>query len=194
MRSLTAYLSVLQKLEKQAAIRLESRSDHGHLWIRGIEFIPTPAIAVFSTEFQGKGILVHDLSREAAAYCQANEISFLTSKGSLFLVEGGHRLLLERRAQKRQTTRKKRSGAMSPGLPPPTTLISPNGFAILDALFRMDKEKLSAFGSALSFVRECHLNQSKLSQMMTHLRVKTLMDLKTRIRALPDEWWTAALR
>ena len=196
MGALGSYKKAIQKAETQAGLQLRLRQEGDHLWIGGIKFTLASRADLFRKERFEKGILIRDLSTEEKKYCQSHEISYLTSHGELFLIGNEYRVALEPNRKKRrpvQRSKIKRSESLAIPLQP-TLLISPNGLAILDILFRIPNGKIQNYKSALSFIHEFKLNQPKLSQMMTRLRVKTLGELKTAIKALPDDWWKIALR
>lgn len=189
---ITRYRDILERLEKEASIRFKSRTDSESLWIGAVQFFPVSEPSIFEDKYRGKGVLVKELSADSSAFCKANDISFLTSKGELFLRDTNYQISLKPQVKSRASLKIKLESRLTSALPPPTALISPNGFAILDPLFRMTNSELSHFKSAQSFVTAFQLNQSKLSQMMTHLDAKTLTELKSKIRGLPDVWWRSA--
>lgn len=74
----------------------------------------------------------------------------------------------------------------------PTTIVSPAGLAILDAVFRMDRAELEGT-SGLSFAKKYGLWQSRISRMSTALAAKDLWDLRRKAANLGVSWWTEAL-
>ena len=195
MSALSPYKKAIQRAESQAGVQFGLRQEGGHLWIGGIEFAPTSKTELFRNKKSENGILIQDLSTEERTYCQTHEISYLTVRGELFLIRKGYRIVLEpsQKAPRLNRSGKPRVATNLTATLSPTALVSPNGLAILDTLFRIGADSVQSYKSALSFAREFDLVQPKLSQMMTKLRAKTLADLKLAIKALPDDWWSVAL-
>ncbi len=196
MKSLQPYLRILKKLEAQTQIHLQGKHMEDRISISGVTFsFHANSPGEFPQGGTSQGILVKTLDPEMEKYYRDQAISFLTSTGKLHLI--GRRFILDLKLLPRQRTKLSVPKENRPQLreqPRPTTLISPNGLAILDALFRLPPHSLDEFKSALSFVHKFRLNQSKLSLMMKELHAKTLPELRNQISELPDLWWHAALR
>jgi hypothetical protein len=194
MSALAGYLFNLKQLQKRSSVTFTVQKTQGGLLIGGILFKPVRRLGWQSLNPTPPGILIKNLSEDEESYCRARRISFFTSHGKLHLVTPNFLLDLESVRQKKARAGSAKRVPVARAFLPPTTLISPNGCDILDVLFRLPQEKLAEFSSALSFVRSYHLSQPKLSIMMSRLKVAGLPELKEQIRALPDSWWTLALR
>lgn len=188
------YKKTLEKLKKHRLIDFQLSGANGGIAIGGVPFKRVNRLSLMKSGLSsGQGILVRDLSPEEEKFCRANEVSFLTIKGKLFLVTESFRLEIEIVQHHKASKTKKINISKRTG-PSATALISPNGLEILDVLFRLAPENLAEFKSALSFTHEFHLSQPKLSLMMTEMNVKTIGDLKEKIKSLPNSWWESSFR
>jgi hypothetical protein len=75
----------------------------------------------------------------------------------------------------------------------PTNLISPNGLAFIELLFRINNNDLKKFNSTLHFCKNYGLYQPKASQIMHRLGVKNLVECKEKLREISQEWWLLAI-
>jgi hypothetical protein len=191
MKDVHTFREIAHQIAKRTGIPLEIHGSHGRLWINGVELAPASAKSLYEFSREELGVLVHDLSDKQEEYCRANRISFLTLRGHLFLATNTYALMLTPTSKEKQVNR--RMIGENSRLPPPTLLISPNGLAILDVLFRLRESSLSEPKSARTFAHEYGLVQSKLSQMMSGLGAETLPELKHKIQDLPESWWITAL-
>jgi hypothetical protein len=191
MLQLASYVRRLNKLQKLTLLNFEVNRSHDELLISGVPFVSIQKAALYKTALNGKGIIVHSLAPEEIKYCEANRISYFTSKGSLKLFKEDFDVTIE--PQKKAKPINRAVYIAESKQPPSTALISPNGFKILDVLFRLPAGDLRHYKSGLGFANRFSLNQPKLSIMMRALKATSIYDLRKTISELPDEWWKKAL-
>ena len=195
MNPMDRFWSILKKLQKQCSAALDTSRLEDSILINEIKFRRLSRLGLVKTDFPlGEGIMLKKISPDEEKYCRSNGISFLTTEGKLSLIGKDYKLNLELMPRRKSALTSKKLDARKDGIPSPTALISPNGLEILDVLFRLPPEDLSEFKSALRFAHEFHLSQPKLSLMMKKLNVKSLGDLREKIKSLPNSWWEGALR
>jgi len=74
--------------------------------------------------------------------------------------------------------------------PGSTMVVSPSGFEIVDTIFRLDIHEIQKKPSHIA--RKYKLSQPKISQMMTTLGGRTLIQLKEKLLGLELSWWYQA--
>jgi hypothetical protein len=134
-----------------------------------------------------QGLILPHTSREQRKALQTKNISYLDLSGNLYYKTELIKILLEESSKARRSKKIKPSGT---NLIRPTLLVSPNGLAFVEALFRVPENSLSL--PALQFCKRHDLFQPKVSKIMTSFAVKTLLELKRKISTLPTDWWLYA--
>jgi hypothetical protein len=191
MPSSAFYLKRLKRLQTLASLTLEVNRADDNLVINSVPFTPIQKSSLQKAELNGKGIMVSSLTADEAKYCELNRISYFTSTGKLRLFKEAYDVTIEPHKKiklKKHPLLFEANHQLSS-----TTLISPNGFKILDVLFRLPPGDLRHYTSALSFAKQFSLNQPKLSILMRALKVTSIYDFRKAIAALPDDWWKIAL-
>lgn len=136
------------------------------------------------------GLLLSKSSRELRKSLQEKNINYLEhNQCNVFIVFESHRLSID--FEKRKTTKLSKVKSLNQNLNP-TNLISPNGLAFIDTIFRLDDDTLKEFQSTLQFCKHFELYQPKVSQIMKKFDAKKLIDFKNRVRLIPIEWWIFA--
>jgi|GEM_PF-6486457 len=192
MTAVTLYIKRLNKLQQQTPIKLELFNSNGNLILNGIAFKAIPRAHMLVQDVKVKGILIKELSKEELRYCLENKISYFTLKNQLGLFTDNYIVTIEPHGKGAKIKRKLVSNSQS-ALATPTLLISPNGFKILDILFRISPEELVKYRSALAFANYHHVNQPRLSKIMRTLKVHSLQELQHAIKQLPENWWRMSL-
>lgn len=190
MISLQKAINRNKKALERIGLHLDLNQDGDTLTIGKIEFQPNNNPSSFFETPLNKGLLLPKISKELRKALQDKGISYFDyGVGNIFLNSGKFRVLLEA-TPKREPSFKKNKSQLSLN---PTNLISPNGLAFIDTLFRLDNNVLGAFPSTLQFCKKFDLYQPKVSQIMKKLGAKNLMDFKVKLKSIPLEWWIYAL-
>ncbi|MFZ4404412.1 MAG: hypothetical protein ACOYOK_09955 [Pseudobdellovibrionaceae bacterium] len=137
---------------------------------------------------KNEGLLLSKSSKELRQTLRKKGISYFDFEGNIFLNSEGHQILIEKSKNKISHKQKKQISQLTP-----TNFISPNGLALIDTIFRIDDLDLNKFVSTLQFCKKFDLHQPKVSQLMTKVGAKNLLDFKKKVRAIPIEWWIFAL-
>lgn len=184
---LKPYLKVLEQIETQTGASLSKRQTKTALIVNGQRFVLRQDQEASNPEY---GIIARTIGAKAANHLIEAERSFLTLDGDLYLAKTDSRLQINLKRLNQTSSRpKKLRQSISP-----TLIVSPNGLSIADVLFRVNSSDLQNFRSGLSFTKRYALVQAKLSQMMTSLKAKSVVDLKKRLLDLSLDWWAIALR
>ncbi len=147
---------------------------------------PQDLVALSSSE----GLLLSRSTKEQRESLRARNINYLDPKGYLYMTLGpSTTILIEEHRSKKKNLEKKRQQQIAVS---PTLLVSPNGLALVDALLRTSPQQLQETRSTLEFCRMHSLYQPKASKIMTGLRAKNLLDLRSKLQELPIEWWMFA--
>ncbi|MBN8540717.1 MAG: hypothetical protein J0L82_10060 [Deltaproteobacteria bacterium] len=184
---LKPYLKVLDQIETQTGAHLSKRQTKTGLIVNGQRFVSRQTQEASNPEY---GIITRTMGAKTAKQFIEAERSFLTLDGELYLAKTDSRLQINiKRLNQKPSKPKKLRQSISP-----TLIVSPNGLSIADVIFRASSSELQSFSSGLSFTKHYALVQAKLSQMMTSLKAKSVVELKERLLDLSLEWWTNALR
>jgi hypothetical protein len=154
--------------------------------VNGQHFVSRQAQEASNPQY---GIIARTIGDKTAKQFIEAERSFLTLDGDLYLAKTDSRLQINLKHLKKTSSKPKNSRQSISS----TLIVSPNGLSIADVIFRTSSSDLQNFNSGLSFTRRYGLVQAKLSQMMTSLKAKSIVDLKKRLLDLPLDWWTNAL-
>jgi hypothetical protein len=191
MSEIDKYLQVLKKIQNSARTEFQTKRSKAELIIDGHTLRLSSSIDLMREPSKNDGVLVKSLSDEMKRNFIEKGVSFLTLDGELYLAQRGIRFALLEKVKPAKERRISLGNARGPS---PTTFISPNGLMILDALFSHTAMKIQTYSSALKFVKEFGLNQSKLSLMMKAMNCKHLNELRGAIQNLSYDWWSTALR
>ena len=136
-----------------------------------------------------EGIILTKSSQSLRENLRRRGVSYFDESGNLFL-NSDIKVQIETviKTAVNKSIREIRSISFSP-----TNLISPNGLAIIDTLFRLDDNELKSFPSALSFCKRFDLYQPKISLIMSKAGAHDLIELKRRIKEMPFDWWLYAM-
>lgn len=135
-----------------------------------------------------QGLLLNHSSKELRKTLQERNINYIDLKGYLHMnLDPSEKIVIEENSSKKKKPKGNKKVSISP-----TLLISPNGFALIDTLFRLNDEQLQKSPSVLQFSKLYDLYQPKISKIMTAIGAKDLVTLKQKISALPIEWWLYA--
>ncbi len=174
----------IEALLKKNGISLHWESSGDSMILGSKKFNPVVSPTDIMEVPNNEGLILPHSSNEQRKSLQTKNISYIDSKGNLFLSLDKIKILIE--ASSKSISKKKKIRIQN-SFVRSTLLISPNGLAIIEALFRVPEEQLSL--PALQFCKINNLFQPKISKIMTGLGVKNLFDLKSKIIDLPIEWW-----
>lgn len=144
----------------------------------------------FSNQSNNHGVIINNSSRELRVSLQAKNISYIDPSGYLFICNNLFRIIVDQRIKSKHKKEKKIASTNSIN---PTLLISPNGLAIIEAIFKTTDENLKKYPSTLQFCKAHELFQPKVSKIMTALGVKNLIALKKSLKSFSADWWIFAL-
>ena len=152
-----------------------------------VRFHSFPKPESFIAQANNEGLLLTKSSKALRQSLQKKGINYLDLSGNVFLNSEQHQILIEEAKMKplKKTTQDRISLS-------PTNLISPNGWAFVDLLFRLKNSDLEKFQSTLRFCKHYELYQPKISQIMKKMGAKNLIDFKLKLKKLPFEWWLFA--
>lgn len=177
----------LKSLEK-LGIHLQVQKD-GQVFIVGnVRFLTLPYPENFTATSKHEGVLLKKSTKALRHALQKKGINYFDLSGNIFLKSEEHQILIEE-ANKRHLSKVTQSRATLS----PTNLISPNGLAFVDMIFRLKEAELANFQSTLQFCKHFKLYQPKVSQIMKKMGAKNLVDFKLKLKMLPFEWWLFAL-
>lgn len=181
------YIKVLDQIEAQTGAQISKRQTKTGLIVNGQRFVSRQAEEASNPE---NGIIARTIGDKTAKQLIEAQRSFLTLDGDLYLAKTDSRLQINLKHSKKTSSKTKNSRQAISS----TLIISPNGLSIADVIFRTSSSDLQKFSSGLSFTKHYELVQAKLSQIMTALKAKSVVDLKKRLLDLSLDWWTNALR
>lgn len=187
MKNLARYQKTLKIIEK-FGVKLAARIKDQALIIGQIKFRPQSDPAQFSTAIQNEGLLLQKSSKELRRSLQKKGVNYFDLNGNIFVNLDGKRFLIEEAKKRRPVKSKVTATHISP-----TNLVSPNGFAFIDVLFRIDEKEIESFPSTLQFCKHFGLYQPKASQIMSKISARSLLEAKKKIKNIPVEWWIYAL-
>lgn len=177
--------SLIEDFE-QLGLVVGVKSDTGELRIGNVIFQAATNPEHFDSLPQTKGILLRDSTQDLRKSLEAKQINYIDRHGNLSITTSQLNLKIQKAKQKNKGRKKEHSLEMTLS---PTLLVSPNGLAIVDALFRVSDVELKQFQSGLQFCKAYSLYQPKLSKIMRTLKTQRLIDLKTKIKKIPTDWW-----
>ncbi len=181
------YHSILKNLKK-LGVQVNITQEGNDLIIGQIRFSKAHSIEKFSNTQREEGLLLSNSSRTLRQSLQKKGINYIDTNGNLFLIHKEVQFLIENIKKTPAIRLPQVATRLSP-----TNLISPNGLAIIDTLFRLDDHELESFSSTLQFCKRYNLYQPKASQIMKKLGVKNLIDFKKHLKKISLEWWLFAL-
>jgi hypothetical protein len=186
MKDFVSIQKALKGLEK-LGLHLEVHKDGRALLLGKVRFQSQPNPESFAAPSKNEGLLLTKTSKALRQSLQQKGINYFDLRGNIFLNSDEHQILIEEAARKPFSKTAKTQTNLSP-----TNLISPNGLAFVDMLFRLKNAELEKFQSTLQFCKHYGLYQPKVSQIMKKMGAKNLLDFKIKIKKLPFEWWLFA--
>lgn len=186
MKDFVSIQKALKNLEK-LGIHLKVHKDGQALVLGKVRFQTLPSPEHFAAPSKNEGLLLAKSSKALRQSLQKKGIHYLDLSGNIFLNSEEHQILVEE--VKRKPLAKTAQDRTSLN---PTNLISPNGLAFVDMLFRLKNTEIEKFQSTLQFCKYYELYQPKVSQVMKKMGAKNLLDFKLKLKTLPFEWWLFA--
>jgi hypothetical protein len=183
-------LHKLTKLLEKNGIRIIWRQQGDSIFLGSREFRPSYSPSELVELSDSAGILLNHSTKEQRIALRDRNINYLDPKGYLHMKLGpSERIIIEEHITKRKsvTKRKNQDTSLSP-----TLLVSPNGLALIDTILRTSSAQLRKIRSTLQFCKLHDLYQPKASKIMTSLKAKDLLDLKSKLILIPIEWWLFA--
>lgn len=183
-----AVKKLVEKLEDSGVKLLVKSEADGTIKIGKIEFRKHKN---FSDLTNYDGILLRHSTTELRQQLKIKGISYIDIEtADIFLNSDSIKIQINEHKFKKRKQHKK---IVSVNTIAPTNIISPNGLALVDLLFRTQNSDLEKFRSTLHFCKTFNIYQPKASQIMTKMNAKNLIDLKEKIKSIPIEWWLFAL-
>jgi len=186
MKDFVTIQKAIKSLEK-LGLHLEVHKDGQALLLGKVRFQAQPNPANFAAASKNEGLLLTKSSKALRQSLQKKGINYFDLSGNIFLNSEEHQILIEQAKRKPLSKVAKTQTSLSP-----TNLISPNGLAFVDMLFRLKNVELEKFQSTLQFCKHYGLYQPKVSQIMKKMGAKNLLDFKLKLKTLPFEWWLFA--
>ncbi len=124
---------ILEKLEN-LGLKVTMYHSAGELQIGDVLFQPTSTVESFESLQENLGLILKDSTVELRRSLESKNINFLDTNGNLSISSG--ELNLKIQCTKSRQKKKKTSVHFDTSIPI-THLVSPNGFAIIDAIFRL---------------------------------------------------------
>lgn len=186
MKKIKIPQNIIKELKKVGVSITVNNSDSDEVQIGEVVFTPLISPESFNSLPINKGIILSNSTIELRKSLEAKGINFLDKNGNIFLNTDELNLKLQKIKKKNHKIKQSRGFNKNFSA---TLLVSPNGFAIIDTIFRLSDLELKEFSSVFSFCKLFSLNQPKLSKIMTTLNVNTLVNLKKSIQKLPIDWW-----
>jgi hypothetical protein len=180
-------LSELKKLLRKLAITIEWKFDGTHLCVGEKTFRPLLTPDEIINLPKSQGLLLGVTTKEFRKSLQSKNINYVDTKGNVFLTLENTNLTIEERIK---VPKKSKIAKMTPLRP--TLIVSPNGLALVELLFRLNPEVIEQYPKVFQFCRDFDLYQPKVSKIMTALNVRNLLHLKKRLAELPIDWWLYA--
>lgn len=177
----------LKNFEK-VGLHLKMRIDGQTLLLGKVRFQTHTNPENFAGPSKNEGLLLTKSSKALRQLLQKKGINYFDFSGNIFLNSEEHQILIEEILRKPLSKVAKAQTTLSP-----TNLISPNGLAFVDMLFRLKHVELEKFQSTLQFCKHYGLYQPKVSQIMKKMGAKNLLDFKAKLKGTPFEWWLFAI-
>jgi hypothetical protein len=183
-------ITKLQSILEKSGFHLDWNITDNMISVGKIVFHAVKSPDDFSNLSDNNGVIIDNISRELRSSLQAKNISYIDPSGYLFISNNLCRIIVDQRTKLQHKKEKKLASTSSIN---PTLLISPNGLAIIEAIFKTTDENLKKYPSTLQFCKTYELFQPKVSKIMTTLGVKNLIDLKKCLKKFSVDWWIFAL-
>lgn len=187
MKDLNSFEKALKVIEKMG-LKIEATVKDNSIVIGKINFQVHTQPDRFKPSSKNEGLLLQKTSQALRASLQKKRINYFDLNGNIFFNSDGLQVHIEE--DRIKPIAKKND---SPTRLNPTNLISPNGLSFIDVLLRMNDTEIGKFQSALQFCKAFDLYQPKVSQIMSKIGAKGLLDFKKKIKNIPLEWWLFAL-
>ncbi len=189
MNSIDNIKKLLEQL-KIAGLLLENQITDNSITICDVQFFFETSTNEYSQHRnKNDGVILFHSSKLRRQTLQKKEISYIDINGNFFIKSNTYKIHIEKNELlKKMTKKSKQKVKLSP-----TNLISPNGLAFIELLFRLNNNDLKKFNSTLHFCKNYDLYQPKASQIMHRLGVKNLIECKKKLLEYSQEWWFLAL-
>lgn len=187
MKNIKPYEKAL-KIFKKMGVNIQANSQDQGLSIGKINFQLHTNPNNFKPSSKNEGLLLPKSSKALRQSLQRTGINYFDLNGNIFFNSDGHQIQIEEAIKKTSSKTSQSSMKLNP-----TNLISPNGLAFMDVLFRIENVDLEKFPSVLQFCKAFNLYQPKVSQIISKIGAKGLLDFKRKVKNIPLEWWLFAL-